>query len=113
MDELKAQLYLLTLVQDAMEQTCVYDLHTPGKYAVSVIDNVLVVHNLIARVSMLFDFRSDPKGTDGGGGRERERGRQAAVAMDARARFSRHRYMCGHSVGPLVRPRVVCICTVH
>jgi len=42
-----------------MEQTHVFDLYAPGRYDVSNIDNVLVVHSALAKVSMVFDVRSE------------------------------------------------------
>lgn len=68
-NEVKGQLHLLSLAQqshhasDEMEQTHALDLYQPGKYDVSVLDNVLVVHNVATRVSMLFDVRSESKTT--------------------------------------------------
>jgi len=66
-NEAKGQLHLLSLAapahSDEMEQTHVFDLYQPGKYDVSVLDNVLVVHNSATRVSLLFDVRSESKTT--------------------------------------------------
>jgi hypothetical protein len=66
-NEQKGQLHLLSMSSpqssDELEQTHVFDLHAPGKYDISNIDNVLVVHNTATRVSMLFDVRSESKTT--------------------------------------------------
>ena len=62
-NEAKAQLHLLSLLpsSDEMEQTHVFDLYQPGKYELSCIDDVLVVHQSVHRVSLLFDIRTDSK----------------------------------------------------
>ena len=62
-NEAKAQLHLLSLLpsSDEMEQTHVFDLYQPGKYELSCIDDVLVVHQSTHRVSLLFDIRTDSK----------------------------------------------------
>jgi hypothetical protein len=44
-----------------VEQTHVFDLYLPGRYEVSVVDEVLVMHNVRAKVSLLFDIRTDSK----------------------------------------------------
>ena len=65
-NEVKGQMHLLSMApppSDEMEQSFVFELYAPGKYDVSVIDNVLVVHNSATRVSMLFDTRSEGKTT--------------------------------------------------
>ena len=62
-NEAKAQLHLLSLLpsSDEMEQTHVFDLVQPGKYELSCIDDVLVVHQSAHKVSLLFDIRTDSK----------------------------------------------------
>jgi hypothetical protein len=53
-NERKGQVHLLGLASaDAMEQTHVYELHAPGKYDVSVIDNVLLMHNQRDKVTFV------------------------------------------------------------
>eukprot|EP00469_Lotharella_globosa_P006950 CAMPEP_0167779988 /NCGR_PEP_ID=MMETSP0111_2-20121227/5107_1 /TAXON_ID=91324 /ORGANISM="Lotharella globosa, Strain CCCM811" /LENGTH=700 /DNA_ID=CAMNT_0007670449 /DNA_START=15 /DNA_END=2117 /DNA_ORIENTATION=- len=59
-NEQKGKLYILGLVNETMTQKYVYDLYTASKYEVSVIDNVLVVHNMIAKLAVLFDIRTEP-----------------------------------------------------
>lgn len=61
--EQKGQLHLLGIhpKKGIMEQTHVFDLFSPGKYAISFIDNVIVAYNTQAGIAMLFDIRSDPK----------------------------------------------------
>eukprot|EP00466_Bigelowiella_natans_P017136 jgi/Bigna1/91710/estExt_fgenesh1_pg.C_1140030 len=54
------KLYILGLQKDTMVQKYMYDLYTPSKYEISVIDNVLVVHNMLAKLAILFDVRTDP-----------------------------------------------------
>ena len=46
----QGQLHLLGLANEATEQTHVFDLYLPGTYATSLIDNVLVLHNVKAKV---------------------------------------------------------------
>lgn len=60
-NERKGQLHLLGLANEAMEQFHVYDLRTPGKYDISVVDNVIMAHHLRQRITVLIDIRSDTK----------------------------------------------------
>lgn len=65
-NEVKGQMHLLSMApppSDEMEQSFVFELFSPGKYDVSVLDNVLCVHSQATRVSMLFDTRSEGKTT--------------------------------------------------
>mmetsp|Transcript_3953 Transcript_3953/g.5841 ORF Transcript_3953/g.5841 Transcript_3953/m.5841 type:complete len:517 (-) Transcript_3953:1097-2647(-) len=60
-NELKGKLYILGLNRDTMVQKYVYDIYSSSKYKVSVVDNVLIVHNMIAKMAILFDIYTDPK----------------------------------------------------
>mmetsp|Transcript_14140 Transcript_14140/g.34464 ORF Transcript_14140/g.34464 Transcript_14140/m.34464 type:complete len:963 (-) Transcript_14140:59-2947(-) len=60
-NEQKGKLYILGLnKQDTMTQKYMFELYSPSRYEVSVIDNVLVVHNMIAKLALLFDVLTDP-----------------------------------------------------
>ncbi len=58
-NEKKGKLHLLGVQKESMKQLYVYDLMSPSRYEVSVVDNVFVVHNMLAKVALLFDVRTD------------------------------------------------------
>uniref|UniRef100_A0A7S0CXT4 Mic1 domain-containing protein n=1 Tax=Amorphochlora amoebiformis TaxID=1561963 RepID=A0A7S0CXT4_9EUKA len=58
-NEKKGKLYVLELERDSMVQRHVFELYSASKYEVSVVDNVLVVHNMLAKLAILFDVRTD------------------------------------------------------
>lgn len=49
------RLVLYELASDAALRTHLFPLYTPGEYVVAALDNVVCVHNVTARVSMVFD----------------------------------------------------------
>jgi len=49
-NEQTGQLYLFALSKDGKKKTNTFDLFSPGVYAVSVVDNVLIVHHILAQV---------------------------------------------------------------
>eukprot|EP00457_Paulinella_chromatophora_P001630 gb/GEZN01001632.1/.p1 GENE.gb/GEZN01001632.1/~~gb/GEZN01001632.1/.p1 ORF type:complete len:949 (-),score=203.22 gb/GEZN01001632.1/:66-2588(-) len=55
--EKEGRLQVFRLRSEGMELQHIYDLHSPGRYEVSVLDNVLVVHNVQAEVSLMFDIK--------------------------------------------------------
>jgi hypothetical protein len=64
-NERKGHIYLLSPQlnnPEEMEQIAVLDCLNPGHFCLSVIDNVLIVHALQQRVSLLFDIKTESKG---------------------------------------------------
>eukprot|EP00808_Paulinella_micropora_P007457 g61928.t1 len=55
--EREGTLQVLRLRSEGMELQHTYALYSPGRYEVSVLDNVLVVHNVKAEVSLIFDTK--------------------------------------------------------
>lgn len=60
-NERKGRMHIFTLTNDTMEQSYVYDLHSPGKYFLSLVDHVLIAHNTTLNLSTIFDIRSNSK----------------------------------------------------
>jgi len=60
-NEKKGHVYLLRISNDAMEVIHKYELFREGRYATSIIDNIVVLHNSKDQVTLLFDIRSDAK----------------------------------------------------
>lgn len=60
-NEKKGNVHLLRISTDAMDVMHKYELLLAGRYATSVIDNIVVLHNIKEQVSMLFDVRGDSK----------------------------------------------------
>jgi hypothetical protein len=50
-------LFQLDVATASMKVTCVLDLFTPGRFEISVLDNIIIVHNLHHKVPMLYDIR--------------------------------------------------------
>lgn len=50
-------LHIYLLSRDAVTLVHSIPLHTYGAWAVSVVDNVIIAHNIEGRVSMLFDIK--------------------------------------------------------
>lgn len=60
-NEKKGHVYLLRISNDSMEVIHKYELFREGRYATSVIDNIVILHNTKDQVTLLFDIKSDVK----------------------------------------------------
>jgi hypothetical protein len=49
-NEKEGNVEVLFVEGEKIKSRCVCNLYSPGKYAVSVVDNLLVVHNMKAKV---------------------------------------------------------------
>ncbi|KJE89048.1 hypothetical protein CAOG_00606 [Capsaspora owczarzaki ATCC 30864] len=56
-----AEIVLYQLTREAVTKKAILDLQVDGKFAINVVDNVIVVHRQESRTSMLFDIRLPPR----------------------------------------------------